>query len=133
MDRRLTLAFNAIDKVLATARKYGLEVTIAVVDSSGDLVAAARQDLAAYASFDAARKKACTAAALKLPTAALTEMIANDPIGQRALAANPELLAVPGGFPLFLDGACIGAIGVAGGAWSDDQMVGAEALIEFKP
>jgi uncharacterized protein GlcG (DUF336 family) len=128
MDPRLSFAMATLERALGAARRYGLEASIAVVDTGGHLIAAARRDLTSHASFEAARKKAYTAAALRLPTSALAEMIASDAISQRALAANADLLAVPGGFPLIQEGVCIGGIGVAGGAWPDDQLIAAEAV-----
>ncbi len=133
MDPRLNFALEKLRRTLEAARRYGLDVSIVAVDASGHIIAAARRDLTSAASFEAARKKAFTAAAMKMPTAALTEMIANDPVSLRALQANPDLLAVPGGFPLVLDGVCIGGIGISGGAWHDDQMVGAEAMDHAGP
>lgn len=128
VDPHLDFALSAATRALQIARRYGLDASIAVVDPSGRLIVALRRDATAWASFDAAVKKACTAAALRMSTKTIAEFIGDDPISLRALHANPELLAVPGGFPLILDGVLVGGLGIAGGAWTDDEMVGAEAV-----
>lgn len=128
VDPHLDFALETATRALASARRYGLDASIAVVDRSGRLIVALRRDATAWASFDAAYKKACTAAALRMSTGSIAQMIADDPISLRALHANPDLLAVAGGFPLILDGVLVGGLGVAGGAWHDDEIVGSEAV-----
>lgn len=128
MDPKLDFALEAATRALAIARRYGLDASIAAVDGSGRLIVALRRDSTGWASFDAAFKKACTAAALRMSTGTIAQLIADDPVSLRALHANPDLLAVPGGFPLILDGVAIGGLGVAGGTWHDDEMIGAEAV-----
>ena len=47
-----------------------------------------------------------------------------------ALAAGPERwTAMEGGFPVIVDGECIGGIGVAGGDWETDERI-ARAAVE---
>ena len=46
-----------------------------------------------------------------------------------ALSAGPERwTAMEGGYPIFVDGECVGGIGVSGGDWEQDQQI-AEAAI----
>ena len=46
-----------------------------------------------------------------------------------ALAAGPERwTAMEGGYPIIVDGECIGGIGVSGGDWSFDDRVAREAV-----
>jgi uncharacterized protein GlcG (DUF336 family) len=33
-----------------------------------------------------------------------------------------------GGYPVMIDGECIGAIGVSGGTWEDDQAIARHAI-----
>jgi uncharacterized protein GlcG (DUF336 family) len=128
MDPKFNLGLAAATAALEASRELGLDSSIVVVDASGRDMIVLRQDLASWASLPAARKKAATAAAMNMPTHLIAELVAQDPISERALHANPDLLAVPGGFPLMLDGICIGGLGVAGGAWPDDQIVAERAM-----
>ena len=46
-----------------------------------------------------------------------------------ALAAGPERwTAMEGGFPVIVDGECIGGIGVSGGDWETDARIAREAV-----
>ncbi|HEX2255775.1 MAG TPA: heme-binding protein, partial [Afifellaceae bacterium] len=45
------------------------------------------------------------------------------------LAAGPERwTAMEGGYPILVDGDCLGGIGVSGGDWQQDQEIAAAAL-----
>jgi len=45
------------------------------------------------------------------------------------LAAGPERwTAMEGGFPVIVDGECIGGIGVSGGDWETDARIAREAI-----
>jgi uncharacterized protein GlcG (DUF336 family) len=47
-----------------------------------------------------------------------------------ALAAGPERwTAMEGGYPIVVDGECIGGIGVSGGDWETDERI-ARAAVE---
>ena len=46
-----------------------------------------------------------------------------------ALAAGPERwTAMEGGFPVIVDGECIGGIGISGGDWETDARIAREAI-----
>jgi uncharacterized protein GlcG (DUF336 family) len=46
-----------------------------------------------------------------------------------ALAAGPQRwTAMEGGFPIVVDGQCIGGIGVSGGDWEQDQTIAQAAV-----
>ncbi|MEE9275439.1 MAG: heme-binding protein, partial [bacterium] len=46
-----------------------------------------------------------------------------------ALAAGPERwTAMEGGFPIIVEGECLGGIGVSGGDWEQDEVIAREAL-----
>lgn len=127
-DRRLTLARGLCEAVVAEAVKLGFDICVVAVDSGGHPIALLRTDLCPYPPMESARRKAITAFAMKAPTAMMTELLQHDPVAKEALAASPDLLAVPGGFPLFLDGICVGGIGIAGGHYRDDNWIGEAAI-----
>ncbi|MGE0818777.1 MAG: heme-binding protein [Candidatus Nanopelagicales bacterium] len=108
-------------------------VSIAVVDAGGHLVALERLSGAAPHTVHSATTKAACAASMRKETGLAGAPI-DVPTGLGiALAAGPERWTpLPGGFPLVVDGQCIGAIGVAGAPHDVDERVaraGAKALV----
>jgi uncharacterized protein GlcG (DUF336 family) len=81
-----------------------------------------------HVAADFARRKAAASAALGAPTGVLSEQFLQDPALAAAFTNTPELSLLPGGFPLVAGGRPIGALGVAGGHYSQDQAIGEKAL-----
>lgn len=104
----------------AEARKNGWPMAIAVTEPTGALVYFAKMDGVQYASIDLAVAKAKCAAIYRRPTRLFTEALGN---GHLMFLTFPDLCAAPGGLPLVVDGALIGAIGVSGGAGHQDDIV----------
>ncbi len=130
-DRLLHVAQALGERALAVARRFGSDVAFAAVDKGGHLIFLARHDLCAYPPVEVARRKAATAACLRIPTHMLAREALHDPISAAALAASPDMLAVPGGFPLILDGLCQGGVGLAGGSYVEDLMFMEKAMAEM--
>jgi len=103
----------------AEAEKNHWNVSIAVVDDAGLLLALERLDGAFPQSAEIATKKAWTAAAVRLPTKAMEDITASRP----ATVAFPGQLRVQGGLPLLYQGECVGAVGVSGVASDQDEQV----------
>src|SRR5260370_7375424 len=76
-----------LDAAEKEALRNGWAVSIAVVDSAGDLVAFRRMDRAASASIHISIAKAATAARSRVPTKLLQDRIDR---------CQPSLLAIPG-------------------------------------
>jgi glc operon protein GlcG len=129
MGRRLKLIVDVADKVIGRAERHGTDVAVVAVDRGGREVLVYRTDLCSYNAVEPARRKAVTAAAMGMPTSVITGMMMPDPVGQRALAASPDMLAVPGGFPIIQDDVVVGGIGVSGGHYTDDHMILAKVLV----
>ncbi len=92
-------------------------MSIAVVDPGGHTIAVARMEGAAFVSAEIATSKAYTAAAVKVPTAALSDAVNGHPSFAASVAAltHGRFLAAPGGEPVLVDGVLLGAVGVSGG------------------
>jgi len=118
-------------EVFELAETYNLNVTVLAVDKGGHLIALLRTDRAAFSSVEAARRKAVAAASLQMPTSAQIHMFENDPLVITALTASGDMLIVPGGFPLIVDNVCVGGLGIAGGHYSEDVMLGEKALTKL--
>lgn len=119
MSINLETAKKAAAPALAEARKNNWNMAVAVVDTDGNLVYFEKMDGTQLASPNIAIQKARTATQFKRPTKALEDVVAAGGDGLRVLGL-PGAVPVEGGIPLLSDGKIIGAIGVSGGASSQD-------------
>jgi len=116
----------------AKAREINVPQNITVVDEGGHLLAFTRMDGAKLSSVEVSLTKARAAA---LRRAATGPSPAAEPsvllsLGL-ALATDGKLTCIRGGLPLFVDGQCVGGIGVSAGTEEQDVQVaqaGADAL-----
>ena len=134
-SKRLTLA--GAKKMMETAtdmaRKANVSISVAIADAGGHLVLMERMDGGRFHTVHSSTTKAACAASNKRPTtakgAAGQTLDTAHAIGL-ALAAGPERwTAMEGGYPVIVDGECIGGIGVSGGNWEFDDNV-ARAAVE---
>ncbi|MBX3485359.1 heme-binding protein [Phenylobacterium sp.] len=107
----------------AKAVEIGVPMVIAVVDESGVLKAFSRMDGAALLSVDIAQDKAYTAAAFGISTDTWFNFIKDDPPLLHGIVKTPRLIVFGGGYPLQVDGANVGGIGVSGGHYEQDMVV----------
>lgn len=111
------------------ARELGVPMNIAVVDESGVLKAFSRMDGAALLSVQIAQDKAYTAAGFGMPTHGWFDFIKDDPpLAAGAPSGIDRLVIFGGGYPIAVDGAVVGAIGVSGGHYTQDQQVAEAGL-----
>lgn len=122
-----------LDAATARAARAGHPVSVAVVDGGGHLLVLERMDGAAAHTVHSAATKAATAASTRKPTG-----VAGGPVdmtyglGIALAAGDGRWTPLPGGFPLLVDGECVGALGVAGAPPEVDEDVaaaGAAALV----
>ena len=98
---------------IAEARKNGWFVSVAIVDTAGDLVYFERMENAMSASVVVSQEKARTSARFKRPTKAFEDVLAG--------GRQPGVTPVEGGIPLIIDGKIVGAIGVNGASSPQDS------------
>jgi uncharacterized protein GlcG (DUF336 family) len=111
------------------ARSLGVPMNIAVVDESGILKAFSRMDGAALLSVQIAQDKAYTAVGFGMPTHGWHDFIKDDPpLAAGAPAGIDRLVIFGGGYPITIGGSVIGAIGVSGGHYTQDQEVAEAGL-----
>ena len=123
------LARRMIAAAEEKARDLGVAMNIAVVDESGVLKAFSRMDGAALLSVQIAQDKAYTAVGFGMPTDGWHEFIKDDPpLADGAVGGIDRLVIFGGGYPITVDGAVVGAIGVSGGHYSQDQEVAEAGL-----
>ena len=134
-SKRLTHA--GARKMMATAieqaAKAGIAIACAVCDAGGHIVALERMDGGRFHTVHSATTKAVCAASSKRATTAKgavgQDLDVTHALGL-ALAAGPERwTAMEGGYPVIVDGECIGGIGVSGGDWETDARI-ARAAVE---
>ena len=123
------LARRMIVAAEAKAKDLGVPMNIAVVDEGGVLKAFSRMDGAALLSVQIAQDKAYTAAGFGMPTHGWHDFIKDDPpLAAGAPAGIDRLVIFGGGYPITIDGAVVGAIGVSGGHYTQDQEVAEAGL-----
>jgi uncharacterized protein GlcG (DUF336 family) len=134
-SKRLTHdgAKRMMTTAIGAAREAGIAVAVAITDAGGHLILLERMDGGRFHTVHSATTKAVCAAASKRATSPHGAQAQPLDIAHAlglALAAGPERwTAVEGGFPVIVDGECIGGIGVAGGDWETDQRI-ARAAVE---
>jgi uncharacterized protein GlcG (DUF336 family) len=133
--KRLTLAGakKMMDTAIAKAQASGVAISVAIADAGGHLLMLARMDGGRFHTVHSSTTKAVCAASNKRPTTAqgaqAQPLDTNHAIGL-ALAAGPERwTAMEGGYPIIIDGECVGGIGVSGGTFEFDDAT-ARAAIE---
>ena len=121
-------ALEAIRAAERKAAEIGVPMCIAVVDESGVLKAFSRMDGAALLSVDIAQDKAYTAVSFGIPTHGWFDFIKDDPPLLHGIVKTPRLIVFGGGYPITVDGAVVGAIGVSGGHYEQDMVVAQAGL-----
>ena len=128
-----TITTDAAHRVIAAAEaratEIGVPMCIAVADTGGNLKAFSRMDGAALLSTQIAQDKAYTAVGFGMPTHGWHDFIKDDaPLAAGAPTGIDRLVIFGGGYPIQVDGAVVGAIGVSGGHYSQDQEVAEAGL-----
>jgi uncharacterized protein GlcG (DUF336 family) len=118
-----------VEKAIEQAQELGIQVSVAIVDQHGNLVAFRRMEGAILASIKFSQGKALASATIPMPTADIAAMNANTP--GLPFGNVPGFVLLKGGLPIFSEsGQAMGAIGVAGGSGEQDELCAKAALIK---
>jgi uncharacterized protein GlcG (DUF336 family) len=118
----LTCSRAAVDAAEARAAALGVPVNVAVLDAGAHLKAFSRMDGAVLGSIDVAMTKARTAVLFETASEMVWEYCKPGAPAPGLERTNGGLAPFGGGLPLFRsDGTLAGAIGVSGGAVSQDM------------
>ena len=109
----------------AEAQKRGVQVTICVVDESGNLLFLQKGDGAGLNTIQFAQKKARHSAFYGSPSKAGAEELKR---GNLEVLAFPDFFPNQGGLPIQVDGQTIGGIGVSGAVSEVDEAIGQAAI-----
>jgi uncharacterized protein GlcG (DUF336 family) len=122
-DITLEQAQQVVQAAVAAAQDERLRMNVAVVDVGGNLKAFGRMDDAWLGSIDIAVRKARTARFFDMESGDLGPL--SQPGGPlfQIEVSNGGLITFPGGIPLRVDGAIVGAVGVSGGTVEEDRRV----------
>lgn len=135
MLTKLSIDIETAEAVIAAAtahaEKMGVPQNIAIVDEAGHLVAFRRMDNAKFWSIEIAMTKAFAASGARKATKEIGPATQPGAPGYGAQALlGGRFTTLPGGIPLVVSGAVVGAIGVSSGSTAEDQEV-AEAAVAF--
>jgi glc operon protein GlcG len=112
-----------------SAQQHNAPSAIAVVDPAGDLLAFQRMNGVRPASADLAIEKARTAARLQRSTAEIEDNINQG----RTAFVTAGILVLRGGMPIRVNGAVVGAVGVAGLSKETDAELANAASASLNP
>ena len=124
----LGLAREAASAAINQCRKDGYQVSVTVVDRSGQVKVTMRDDGSSVATPDNSRRKAFTALNFGTSTTAVANLVASNP-SLAALRDFTDVLLLGGGLPIRAGNEVIGGIGVSGAPTGASDEVCARAGI----
>lgn len=121
----LTSAFN-------DAKSKNFNVTITIVDKSGQKLGVIRSEDAGVHTLSASYKKAYTAASQKRTTLEISNGIKEGKIPEDIRYLDENFSAMEGGIPIEINGTVVGGIGVGGAHGGEDSKIAMSALLTLK-
>jgi glc operon protein GlcG len=129
-----TISAEAAQRALAAAQAEAARnqwnVSIAVVDPSGDLIAFTRMDGASVASVDVAQQKARTSARFRRATRYYDSV---STAGRLQVMTLKGMTPIEGGIPVIVNGVVVGAIGVSGATSAQDAQCATAGAAVIRP
>ena len=132
--RRLTNAGakEMMAAAIAKSEEIGIAATVAIVDAGGHMILLERMDGGRFHTVHSSTTKAVTSASNKRPTttrgAQGQDLDTLHAIGLSLAAGANRWTAMEGGYPIIVDGECLGGIGVSGGDWQQDADIAIAAI-----
>ena len=128
---RYSAAKELVALAIAHAEENGWNVAVAVLDTSGHMLAAGRMDGVPSPILDFAADKAFTST-LGKTSLAFGERMGSSKDLELGLLNRPRLCAWEGGLPIQIDGQLIGALGVSGATGPEDAACAESALLSLE-
>jgi len=107
------------------AQKRNVQVTLCIVDETGNLLFLQKADGAGYNTIQFAQKKARHAALYRQPSKAAADRLK---AGNLEVLAFPEAFPNQGGLPIKIEGVTIGGIAASGAASEVDEAIAQAAI-----
>ena len=123
------IASKMVQAAFAEADKQDFQVTITVVDKSGQTLAVLRHQNAGVHTIRASYKKAYTACSQKRETSVIAKGIKDGTIPEDIRYLDENILVMDGGIPIFIDGKVVGGIGVGGAHGNFDVLIAKAGLM----
>ena len=124
-----------IEKLSAAAReesqKQGVDISFSVADEKGWPLYFKRYSDAILVTTVLVPNKAYTSAVLGMPSGDLAKLAKPDTPLYGVNTADPRVVLFAGGYPLKYKDTLVGAIGVGGGTWEQDEKIGQHVLEVF--
>ncbi len=125
----LEMASRMADAAEAKALELKIQISIAIIDESGNLKYFRRMDRTSYGSVRISQLKGRSSASLPFSTKALGERSAGLPGNPYGGGAIPDLLVLQGGLPILTSsGEHLGGVGVSGATSEQDEKCSQAAL-----
>lgn len=133
-SRRLTLAGakKMMEAATRAAEEAGHAIAVAIVDAGGHALLIQRMDGGRFHTVHSSTTKAVCAASNRRPTtakgAAGQALDTVHALGLALAAGAQRWTAMEGGYPIIVEGECVGGIGVSGATWELDDQFARAAL-----
>lgn len=127
----LDAAYILTNRAMKKAIELDKNVSIAILDASGNIILVIRGDNVGIHNTEAARRKAYTSLSTKTPTLELLQKANSNPLIKN-LNTLTELLLLSGGSPIWYKGNVVGSVGIAGGESpeNDDLIAKSASIVE---
>jgi len=126
------VSFGSASAMIKDATDYAVQrdwkIAVAVVDTSGNIVAAGRMDGVASPIMEYALDKAFTAGTHSKSTREFFERMSESPELALGLANRNRVITWEGGLPIVENNLMIGGLGVSGAAGNEDAECASYAL-----
>jgi uncharacterized protein GlcG (DUF336 family) len=124
-DAALAIAQRSVQ----LCRDKGFAVASTVVDRSGNVLAALRDNNAGPATLDGSRRKAYTAINMGMPSSAVEKLMRDD-VSLRTLGDISGFLPLQGGVSIKIGEQIVGAVGIGGATGAVDESCALVAIAQ---
>lgn len=119
----LDLAKEILEKAEEKGKELGMKFAISIVDKAGNLKAFTAMDGTPVLALEISQNKAYSAAGYNRATHEWYDRLKDDAPLLTGIVHTPRLVVFGGGYPIVVEGECIGGIGVSGGHYTHDMQV----------
>ncbi len=117
-ELNLSLAKKIAEKAQGYGEKKGWKLSIAIVNTEGNLLYFQRDEASYVGSVQASQDKAKSSNAFQRPTSAFVDGVKQ---GRNGLLSVPGIVALEGGVPIVIKGKHVGSVGISGARSTEDE------------
>ncbi|MEJ6588297.1 MAG: heme-binding protein [Crocinitomicaceae bacterium] len=113
---------NMYHQAIKKANEIGFKIAVTICDTGGNTKLFCRMDNAPLIASDISRKKAVTAVGFGMGTGQeWHDFIKDDPILNGGAHDIDDFMLLGGGKPIYINDELVGAIGISGGHYTQDE------------